>query len=40
MVESKWKAGAAVVDRKKMISASSLPEETLAQKAKLVTLIK
>jgi hypothetical protein len=40
MVESKWKAGAAVVDRKQVIWASSLPEGMLAQKAQLVALIK
>jgi ribonuclease HI len=39
LVEGKQKAGAAVVDRKQVIWASSLPEGTSAQKAKLVALI-
>jgi hypothetical protein len=39
LVEGKRKVGAAVVDRKQVIWASTLPEETSAQKAKLVTLI-
>jgi ribonuclease HI len=39
VVEGKWKAGAAVVDRKQVIWASSLPEGMSAQKAKLVALI-
>jgi ribonuclease HI len=39
MVEGKRKAGAAGVDRKQVISASSLPEGTLVQKAELVALI-
>jgi ribonuclease HI len=39
VVEGKWKAGAAVVDGKQVIWASSLPEGMSAQKAKLVALI-
>ena len=38
MVEGKWKAGAAVVDRKQVIWASSLPQGTSAQKAELQAL--
>lgn len=38
VVEGKHKAGAAVVDRKSVIWASSLPEGTSAQKAELITL--
>jgi ribonuclease HI len=39
VTEGKQKAGAAVVDGKQVIWASSLPEGTSAQKAKLVALI-
>jgi ribonuclease HI len=39
VVEGKQKAGAAVVDRKQVIWASSLPEGTSAQKAEFVALI-
>ncbi|ERE84678.1 Pol polyprotein [Cricetulus griseus] len=39
VVEGKRKAGAAVVDGKQVIWASSLPEGTSAQKAELVALI-
>jgi ribonuclease HI len=39
LVEGKQKEGAAVVDRKQVIWASSLPEGTSAQKAEFVALI-
>jgi ribonuclease HI len=39
VVEGKQTAGAAVVDGKSVIWASSLPEGTSAQKAELITLI-
>jgi ribonuclease HI len=39
VVEGKQKAGAAVVDRKQVIWASSLPEGMSAQKTELVALI-
>jgi hypothetical protein len=39
LIEGKQKVGAAVVDRKQVIWASSLPEGTSSQKAELVALI-
>ena len=39
LIEGKRKAGAAVVDGKKVIWASALPEGTSAQKAELIALI-